>query len=221
MSNQNSTSSFSKFEIIKILIPGFYFIFLAILFTEIFNFYLFPFSEQQFILPLILLWGTVVGLTIYSLGGSKKRKAFQINQPSIYISNRCKKISPNSLITESEAEQVYYYILNNFVPSIMHEKIFTFGMLFYVLNSIRRITLWFAISSTLFFAFTNESIFDFFSYKGFFIALLWTVYSLNSQFNKADEKMQDNYSAQILWMQLNSATVDAVIKSYLKTKSSE
>lgn len=221
MENKNQQTFFSKYEFIKIILPGTYFIFLMILTTEIFDIYFFPFSEYQFIWPLILLGGTVVGLTLYSLDGSKKRRAFQLNQPSLYIQSRCKNILPNNPITEYEAEQLYFYLLNNFIPSVLHDKIFTFGMIFYVINTIRRITLWFCIGSIILIGFSFDSIFGFFSYKGFFVALLWVVYFINSTYNKADRKMQQNYEAQIMWLQMNHSIIDTTLKTYIKTKANE
>ena len=154
MNNKEQLTHFAKYEFVRIIVPGLYFIFLMILFSEVFEIYLFPFSKTQLLYPLLFIGGIVSGLTLYALESSKKRKAFQTNQPSLYIIERSRIITPNFPLTETEAQRLYYYILNNSVPPILHEKIFTFGILFHVLSNIRRITLWFAVIASFFLAYT-------------------------------------------------------------------
>lgn len=55
MNNKEQLTHFAKYEFVRIIVPGLYFIFLMILFSEVFEIYLFPFSETQLLYPLLFI----------------------------------------------------------------------------------------------------------------------------------------------------------------------
>lgn len=202
---------FALFELMRIVIPGSYSIFLAFVLFTAFGVPLHPFDSWQFGIPFFLLASVVAGLSYYAKGTPKKRKAFQQNQPSLYILERSRQISAARPLSEDEAKRLYFYILNQLMPPTVHEKIFFFGMVYQVMINIRRTSFWFALTGTaaliLQIALTGRT--DLPSVTA--VAIIALVYVLNVRHNKADRKMQENYQDQIFWLEMHRHTVDALI----------
>ena len=112
---------------------------------------------------------------------------------------------------ENEAQRLYFYILNNYMPGPAHEKIFFFGTIYHVMISIRRSSFGFGIAGLLFLAvdIAMKSHFPLTSVLP--VALVWLIYAVNVRYNKADRKMQENYQDQIFWLRMNTPLVDDLI----------
>ena len=119
-----STSRFSTFEIFRIIVPGVYFITLAMLLVITFEIPYGLFDSSGIITVLFFTASVVAGLSFYSKETSKKRKAFLSNQPSTYILERSRRISAQRPLTADEARRLYFYILNHHMPLTIHDKIF-------------------------------------------------------------------------------------------------
>jgi hypothetical protein len=207
----NTSTRFSSFEIIRILVPGAYFIFLAYAMSTGFDFTLRPFNVWEFGLPLFLLGSIVAGLSFYSKETPKKRKAFQANQPSTYILDRSREISSAAPLTEDEARRLYFYILNHLMPVTVHDKIFFFGMIYHIMINIRRTSFWFGIAGITALIIQIALLQQTTLHAVSVVAVIWFVYGMNVRHNKADRKMQENYQDQIFWLEMNKNTVDTLI----------
>ncbi len=207
---------FSTFEIIRILVPGAYFIFLAYALSIGFEITLLPFASWAFGLPLFLLGSLVAGLSFYYKETPKKRKAFQTNQPSIYILERSREISAAAPLTEDDARHLYFYILNHLMPVTVHDKIFFFGMIYHIMINIRRTSFWFGIAGILALIIQIAMLQQTSLSAVSVVAVIWFVYGMNVRHNKADRKMQENYQDQIFWLEMNKHTVDTLINQRIK-----
>lgn len=207
-----SSSRFAFFELLRIIVPGLYFVFLIFAFCNAFSVSLLPYVSVEFGFALFLLGSIVAGLSFYSKETPKKRKAFQHNQPSIYILNRSKELSPANPLTEDEARRLYFYILNHYIPMTMHDKIFFFGMIYHVMINIRRTSFWFGLlgifALVIQIAATQHANIT----SATTVIIIWLVYGLNVRYNKADRKMQENYHDQIFWLEMNKEIVDSLIR---------
>ena len=212
----NSSTRFSTFEIFRILVPGSYFIFLATALSIGFDITLRPFFTLEFGIPFFLLGSIVAGLSFYSKETPKKRKAFQSNQPSLYILDRSRTISSANPLTEDEARRLYFYILNHLMPVTVHDKIFFFGMIYHIMINIRRTSFWFGVLGILALivqiALVQQATIPAVSV----VAFIWIVYAMNVRHNKADRKMQENYQDQIFWLEMNTEIVDGLIRQRTK-----
>jgi hypothetical protein len=170
-----------------------------------------PYASWEFGLPFFFLSSVVAGLSFYSRETPKKRKAFQENQPSMYILNRSRVLGEVRPLTEDESRRLYFYILNHHMPVTFHDKIFFFGMVYHVMINIRRTSFWFGIAGLagliIAIALTGHAE----GHTAAAVLIIWMVYGLNVRHNKADRKMQENYQDQIFWLELNKETVDALI----------
>jgi hypothetical protein len=209
-------TQFALFEILRIIIPGAYFILLAFALSLVFGISLQPFTSWEFGIPFFALASIIAGLSFYSKETPKKRKAFQENQPSLYILNRSREISAAQPLTEDEARRLYFYILNHLMPVTVHDKIFFFGMIYHVMINIRRTSFWYGITGiagiVLQIALTGQTALPTVTTIG----VIWMVYAMNVRHNKADRKMQENYQDQIFWLEMNTATVDALVMQRTK-----
>jgi hypothetical protein len=158
--------------------------------------------------------GLIAGLTLYAKEGTKRRKAFQENQPSLYLKSKARAMSDLPVMEEADARQLYFYILNNYIPSVFHEKIFFFGTIYHIMIQIRRTSLWFALLATL-----SAAGFAYGSPNGqtvstlsLFATIVWLIYLLNVRYNKADRKMQENYKDQIYWLEMNNDLVESLLR---------
>ena len=211
-----SSTRFAFFEIVRILVPGAYFIFLTYSVSLGFGINLYPFASWEFGIPFFFLVALIAGLSFYSKETPKKRKAFQENQPSIYILDRSREISSSHPLTEDEARRLYFYILNHHMPVTVHDKIFFFGMIYHIMINIRRTSFWFGvigitalivqIAATQLTTTPAVSV----------VVLIWIIYGMNVRHNKADRKMQENYQDQIFWLEMNKETVDTLIHQRTK-----
>ena len=212
----NFTTRFSTFEIIRIVVPGAYCVFLTWAFCIGFGIDLLSIIGREFGLLLFILGSITVGLSFYARETPKKRKAFLSNQPSIYILDRSREISAAHPLTEDEARRLYFYILNQHIPPTVHDKIFFFGMIYNIMITIRRTSFWFGLAGIgaliIQIAITHQTTLA----AVLVISTIWVIYVLNVRHNKADRKMQENYQDQIFWLEMNRDIVDALITQRTK-----
>lgn len=210
----HSSSRFSSFEILRIIVPGLYFIFVIYILGSAFEVQLHPFDLWEIGLPTFFVGTILAGLSFYAKETPKRRKAFQTNQPSFFILDRSRKLSTKPL-TEDDARRLYFYILNHCMPVTVHDKVFFFGMIYHIMINIRRTSFWFGIAGIfgLIIQFTTKT----YCTQSSLIAvgLIWMVYILNVRYNKADRKMQENYQDQIFWLEMNRDIVDSLISKRL------
>jgi hypothetical protein len=214
-------SSFGSYESIRIFAPGFYFAALLMSYLWAGSRSLFPPFELEGI-PLFFIFlavAMVSGLTLYAKESTKRRKAFLENQPSLWIKNRARAMTDLAPLEDAEARRLYFYILNNHMPSVFHEKIFFFGTIYHIMIQIRRTSFWFALLSAATFAFaiaTGWNLPDLRAMTAFTI-VVWFIYSVNVRYNKADRKMQENYQDQIYWLEMNSDLVEGILRKRYST----
>lgn len=206
-----SSSRFSTFEIIRIIVPGMYLMFLVMVLIVSFELPFLLFESSGIVFVIFIITSIVAGLSFYSKETPKKRKAFQTNQPSLYILERSRVISSHHPVTEDEARRLYFYILNHEMPAVIHDKIFFFGMIYHIMINIRRTSFWFGIIG--FIGIIIQIILTQYMtpISVITVLLIWLVYFFNVRFNKADRKMQENYLDQIFWLEMNSDLVDKMI----------
>ena len=211
MNERSGLTNFGLYEALRILLPGYYFVFLCYVYAGIFNLSIFPFDTWEIGVPTFLIGGVVAGLTLYAKEGPKKRRAFQANQPSQFILERSRRIKDAPAMDVDEARMLYFYILNNYVATTAHEKIFFFGTIYHIMISIRRTSFALGVAGLvlLLVGYTTTSHFTLASVLP--VAVVWLIYGLNVRFNKADRKMQENYQDQIFWLRMNTGLVDDLI----------
>ncbi len=213
----HSSSSFGGYEAVRILVPGYYFATLLMCLTWGLA-GAFGRAVELEGLQLLLLFvgvGLIAGLTLYAKEGTKRRRAFQENQPSLYLKTKARAIPDLPLMEEADARQLYFYILNNHIPPIFHEKIFFFGTMYHIMIQIRRTSLWFALLATLSaagFAYGSPNG-QIVSTLSLFATVVWLIYLLNVRYNKADRKMQENYKDQIYWLEVNNDLVESLLRT--------
>jgi len=212
----HTSSSFGAYEAVRILIPGCYFAALLLVFLYLLSAALGrPLDLEGMKLLLIFTTVAVVsGLTLYAKEGTKRRRAFQENQPSLYIKTKARSMPDLPVMEESDARQLYFYLLNNFVPSVFHEKIFFFGTIYHIMIQIRRTSLWFAVLSSIAVVLALAAVLAASSANDLiaFAAVAWIMYLLNVRYNKADRKMQENYQDQIYWMEMNNDLIESLLR---------
>ena len=212
----NNSSSFGGYEAMRILVPGYYFATLLMCLTWALA-GAFGRTVEMGGLQLLLVFigvGLIAGLTLYAKEGTKRRKAFQENQPSLYLKSKARAMSDLPIMEEVDARQLYFYILNNHIPSVFHEKIFFFGTIYHIMIQIRRTSLWFAVLATLSaagFAYGSPNG-QMVSTLSLFATIVWLIYLLNVRYNKADRKMQENYKDQIYWLEMNNDLVESLLR---------
>jgi hypothetical protein len=162
----------------------------------------------------------VSGLTMYAKETTKRRRAFVENQPSAFLQDIVRHYSATNILNEAEARQLYFYILNNFIPPPFHEKVFFFGTVYHIMNQMRRTSFWFAILSIICLAVQIALGIALVDQQGliFFCLLVCLIYLLNVKYNKADRKMQENYQDQIFWLQMNGDIVKDLFQKYSLSK---
>ncbi len=206
-----SSSRFATFEIVRIVVPGAYCMFLIFAFSIGFGI-----DVQQFVpwgsgALLFFIGSIVAGLSFYSKETPKKRKAFQANQPSLFILNRSREISSADPLTEEDARRLYFYILNHLMSITVHDKIFFFGMIYHIMINMRRTSFWFGIAGIISLV-VQIALYQQTSVSAVsIVVLVWFVYGMNVRYNKADRKMQENYQDQIFWLEMNKEIVDTLI----------
>ena len=174
---KNSSSNFFLYELLRILIPGFYCIFIIYVYDILFAIPIFPFSIPEMGFAAFFIGGIIAGLSLYALESSKKRKAFQDNQPSQYLLERSRILNISPVLSEDDARRLYYYILNHYMPFAVHDKIFFFGMVYHIMTSIRRTSFWFGILGIIgiiICAFMQHDIFS----SVIIVLLLWLIYGI-------------------------------------------
>jgi hypothetical protein len=211
MKENSPGTHFGSYEILRILVPGYYFVFVSYVYAAVFTLSIYPFDTWEIGIPTFFIGGLLAGLTLYAKESPKKRKAFQSNQPSQFILERSRRVKDAPAMDENEARQLYFYILNHYIPETAHEKIFFFGTIYHVMISIRRTSFGFGMVGMVLLAvdFTMKSHFAVTSVLP--VALVWLIYAMNVRYNKADRKMQENYQDQIFWLSMNTKLVDDLI----------
>ena len=219
--NHSNASSFGLYEATRILVPGFTFASLCALFfcTFVSRYILFPVDHSYFMI-LFLFLVIVSGLTMYAKETTKRRRAFIENQPSAFLQDIARRHSATQMLSEAEARQLYFYILNHFIPAAFHEKVFFFGTVYHIMIQIRRTSFWFAIISLICIAVQTAAGIPLLEQQGLvaFCILIWLMYLLNVKYNKADRKMQENYQDQIFWLQMNEDLIHDLFKKYELSK---
>ena len=218
-----SSSSFGGYEAVRILVPGYYFATLLMCFVwalaEAFGRHL----ELQGLQLLLVFGGAglISGLTLYAKESTKRRKAFQDNQPSLYLKTKARGMADLPVMEEADARQLYFYILNNHVPAVFHDKIFFFGTIYHIMIQIRRTSLWFAALASVSAAAFLYSAPDghIVSTLSLFATVVWLIYLLNVRYNKADRKMQENYRDQIYWLEVNNDLVESLLRKHHPTNA--
>jgi hypothetical protein len=215
--NNTQTSSFGLYEATRILIPGFYFASLSAMFYYSFisRYISFP-IEHGYWTVLFLFLVLISGLTMYAKETTKRRRAFVENQPSAFLQDIVRRSSAANILSEAEARQLYFYILNHFIPPIFHEKVFFFGTVYHIINQIRRTSFWFAILSIICLSGQIALGIALVNQQGLvsFCLLVCLIYLLNVKYNKADRKMQENYQDQIFWLQMNGEIIKDLFQKY-------
>ena len=213
--NQNFSPVFGRYEAFRILIPGFYFAILLLCYHWSFLSRFVPEGLSPLTLLALFAGATIVaGLTMYAKETPKRRRAFQENQPSQYLSARARTMKEMPLLDDAEASRLYFYLLNNYIPPIFHEKIFFFGMIYSIMIQVRRTSFWFGLpglASVLVQLSLNLSLAEQ-QPLVVFTVVVWMVYVLNIRYNKADRKMQENYRDQIFWMEMNSPLIESILR---------
>jgi hypothetical protein len=214
--NTSTSSRFASFELLRIIVPGSYSIFLIFALINAFKISLWPYISLEFGVPLFILGSIVAGLSFYSKETPKKRKAFQTNQPSIYLLDRSKELFPANPLTEDEARRLYFFILNHNIPMTMHDKVFFFGMIYHIMINIRRTSFWFGIFGIIALVIQIAGTQHTNMIAATTVFIIWLIYGLNVRYNKADRKMQENYQDQIFWLEMNTEIVDSLIRKRKK-----
>ena len=221
--DHSNTSSFGLYEATRILVPGFYFASLCALFFCAFVSRYVPLSPDHGSFIILFLFLIVVsGLTMYAKETTKRRRAFIENQPSAFLQDIARRRSATQMLNEAEARQLYFYILNHFIPAAFHEKVFFFGTVYHIMIQIRRTSFWFAILSLICVTIQTAAGAPLMEQQGLisFCVLIWLIYLLNVKYNKADRKMQENYQDQIFWLQMNEDLILDLFKKYERSKKS-
>lgn len=221
--NQSNGSSFGFYEATRILVPGFYFASLCTFFFFAFLSRYFPLNVNQGYYVIFFLFLIIVsGLTMYAKETTKRRRAFVENKPSAFLQNIARRHSAMQMLNDMEARQLYFYILNHFISSAFHEKVFFFGTVYHIMIQIRRTSFWFAILSLICLAIETATGTVLMEQQGliYFCILIWMIYLLNVKYNKADRKMQENYQDQIFWLQMNEDLIKDLFKKYELSKKS-
>ena len=215
--NNTQISSFGLYEATRILVPGFYFASLSTMFFYSFvsHYISFP-LELGYWTVLFLFLVLVSGLTMYAKETTKRRRAVVENQPSAFLQNIVRRHSATNILNEAEARQLYFYILNHFIPPAFHEKIFFFGTVYHIMIQIRRTSFWFAILSLIYLTVQIALGIALVDQQGLvsFCLLVCLIYLLNVKYNKADRKMQENYQDQIFWLQMNGEIIKELFQKY-------
>jgi len=217
--NQSHSSSFGLYEVFRILIPGFYFSSLSLIFYYAFLYQYFS-IEIHPLMIIYFLFILVSGLTMYAKETTKKRRAFIENRPSEYLQNLIRQTKSSQLLDEDESRQLYFYILNHYFPTFFHEKVFFFGTVYHIMIQIRRSTFWFTILSLLCISIQIAMGISLDKQQGLvaftiFISILYLIFV---KYNKADRKMQENYLDQIFWLRMNEDLLKDILKKYERLK---
>ncbi len=202
---------FGWYETLRILVPGYYFIFVSTVYAAAFSLSISPFNAWEIGVPAFLIGGLLAGLTLYAKESPKKRKAFQSNQPSQFILDRSRRVKDAPAMDEHEARQMYFYLLNHYIPQGFEEKIFFFGTIYHIMISIRRTSFAFGLAGLLLLAADVAAKSHVVLTSAVPVALVWIIYGMNVRYNKADRKMQENYQDQIFWLSMNTKLVDDLI----------
>ena len=216
-------SSFGTFESVRILVPGYYFATLLLVFywSVLSRYFSYLALDGLSLFLVFVAVGMVAGLTLYAKESTKRRKAFQENQPSFYLKSKSRAMSGLRTLEENEARQLYFYILNNHMPPLFHEKIFFFGVVYHIMIQIRRTSFWFAILAAIALAIelsTGRQLPELQSLVAFTL-IVWVIYLLNVRYNKADRKMQENYQDQIYWLEMNNDLVESILRKRYSTEA--
>jgi len=215
--NQHFSPFFGRYEACRIILPGFYFSLLLVTwyFTFVSRFAQLELTTAGWIAAFT---GIVIvsGLTMYAKETPKRRRAFTQNQPSQYLAAKARTMKDLPLLDDSGAQRLYFYILNNYVPPLFHEKIFFFGSVYFVMVQVRRTSFWFALAGLASMLVLSSMNISFPEQQGLivFTIVVGIIYLLNIRYNKADRKMQENYRDQIMWMEMNTPLIESILRKH-------
>lgn len=211
-------SRFATFELLRIITPGIYFAVLVLSLSISFEIDFHDSIVNDFPVALFFVVSLIAGLSFYAKESPKKRRAFQTNQPSVFLLDRSRENFPKNPLTDDDARRLYFYILNHKMPPTVHDKIFFFGMIYHIMINIRRTSFWFGIIGSIGIiaqiGFIQQTTISAIST----VILIWFVYGINVRYNKADRKMQENYQDQIFWLEMNKEIVDSLIAERINKK---
>jgi len=207
---QQAKTSFGLYELIRILVPGFYIAGMLIAFLNVFFPQMADWANSIAGPMMFMLLATLVaGVSVYARETPKRRRAFLENQPSTYLLNRSRTATGAHPLNDADAQRLYFYILNNHIPATFHEKIFFFGTVYAVMINIRRTSFWLGLACLLglgMIVVQGDSLLEY--PEALLLTLVvWGVYVVNVRYNKADRKMQENYQDQIFWLQMHDSLV--------------
>jgi membrane protein implicated in regulation of membrane protease activity len=208
-------SSFGFYETMRIILPGFYFASLLFLYWGFFLRLLLPVEIGPFlVLVIFILVVLLSGLTMYAQESTKRRRAFQENQPSTYIQTKARMLSDIEPLSDDETRKFYFYLLNTVIPAAFHDKIFFFGTVYHIMIHIRRTSLWFGcfFLGSIVAALTVHYPLEYLLGLAILTFMVWGVYLLNVRYNKADRKMQENYQDQVYWLSMNDDLVQELLR---------
>ena len=207
---------FASYETARVIVPGLTFALLSAL-------YAWSFLESRLAGPwpvgaqiaAFVFAVLASGLTMYSRETPKRRRAFQTNQPSSHLQQVARGLKGAEALSDAEARQLYFHILNHYLPPLAHDKIFFFGTVYHIMVHVRRTTFWFGLLTALSLVWHLSSGGTLSEVQGLVLLCLtvWTVYALNIGSNKADRNMQESYHDQILWMENNRPAIEKLLRS--------
>jgi hypothetical protein len=229
-----SKLSFGINETLRIIVPGYYLLAALSLYLHVISPKLlvegFPGSFVAIVAGLIL------GLILYSFNHPNRRDAYKRGLPSAELIKRSKALATTDVpaLNEDQARQLYFYILNNFMPQTFHEVVMVKGALYYCITYLREISASLALLGllTAAVAYIHHCFqgvwawswcgFDYFV-NGWRICgmLFYTIaqfviyiclsYHSPAKENRADAMLHGIYDDQIKWMEMNSFLVDDLI----------
>ena len=78
MKENSPGTHFGSYEILRILVPGYYFVFVSYVYAAVFTLSIYPFDTWEIGIPTFFIGGLLAGLTLYAKESPKKRKAFPV-----------------------------------------------------------------------------------------------------------------------------------------------
>jgi hypothetical protein len=227
-----SKLSFGINETLRIIVPGYYLLAALSLYLHVICPKLLAESFPGSFVAIVA--GLILGLILYSFNHPNRRDAYKRGLPSAELMKRSKTLKGATALDKNQAKQLYFYILNNFMPQTFHEVVMVKGALYYCITYVREISASLALLGllTAAVAYIHHCFhgvwawswcgFDFFV-NGWRICgmLLYIVvqfvtyvclwYHSPNEENRADAMLHGIYDDQIKWMEMNSPLVNDLI----------
>lgn len=227
-----SKLSFGINETLRVIVPGYYLLAaLSVYFHVICSKPLAESFPDSFV---AIVAGLILGLILYSFNRPNRRDAYNRGLPSAELIERSKTLRGATALDKDQAKQLYFYILNNFMPQTFHEVVMVKGALYYCITYVREISASLAFLGllTAAVAYIHHCVrgawawswcgFDFFG-TGWRVCgiLLYTIiqivicfclgYHSSKKENRADAMLRGIYDDQIKWIRMNALLVDDLI----------